>query len=68
MADAMTRRLSKHETACLDAMKNAPWATEALTVDLGVEVLLSKSMMMRADAEKIAQRLFDRYLKSYMGS
>jgi hypothetical protein len=61
-------RLSKHETACLDAMKNAPWETEELTVDLGVEVLLAKSMMMRADAEKIAQRLFDYYLKSYMGA
>jgi hypothetical protein len=44
-----------------------PWETEALTVDLGVEVLLAKSMMMRADAEKIAQRLFDYYLKTYGG-
>jgi hypothetical protein len=64
----MTRRLSKHETACLNAMKNTPWATESLTVDLGVEVLMGVSMMMRSDAEKIAQGLFDRYLKSYMGA
>ncbi len=63
----MTRRLSRHETACLDAMKNAPWNTEALTVDLGVEILMAKSMMIRADAEKIAQGLYDEFLKSYLG-
>jgi hypothetical protein len=64
----MIRRLSKHETVCLNAMKNAPWATEALTVDLGVEALMAVSMIMRPDAEKIAQGLFDYYLKSYMGA
>lgn len=57
-------RLSRHETQCLDAMRNAPWKTEALTVDLGTEVLMAKGMM-RSDAEKLAQSIFDRYLKTY---
>lgn len=57
-------RLSRHETQCLDAMRNAPWKTEALTVDLGTEVLMAKGMMM-SDAEKLAQSIFDRYLKTY---
>jgi len=57
-------RLSRHETQCLDAMRNAPWDTEALTVDLGTEVLMAKGMM-RSDAEKLAQSIFDRYLKTY---
>jgi hypothetical protein len=49
-------------------MRNSPWGSEALVVDLGVEVLMAKSMMMRADAEKIAQRLYNENLKSYLGS
>jgi len=57
-------RLSRHETECLEAMRNAPWKTEALTVDLGTEVLMAKGMM-RSDAEKLAQSIFDRYLKTY---
>ena len=59
-------RLSRHETQCLDAMRNAPWDTEALTVDLGTEVLVAKGMM-RSDAAKVAQGLFDRHLKAYLG-
>jgi len=62
----MTPRLSRTETGCLDAMRNAPWETEALTVDLGAEVLIAKGMG-RKDAEKIAQGLFDEFLKSYLG-
>ena len=57
-------RLSRHETQCLDAMRNAPWDTEALTVDLGTEVLMAKGMM-RSDAAKVASGLFDEYLKTY---
>ena len=60
------RRLSKAETECLDAMRNAPWKTEALTVDLGTEVLIAKGML-RSDAAKLAQGLFDRHLKSFIG-
>lgn len=56
--------LSRHETQCLDAMRNAPWDTEALTVDLGTEVLMAKGML-RSDAAKLAQSIFDRYLKTY---
>ena len=59
-------RLSRHETQCLDAMRNAPWDTEALTVDLGTEVLMAKGML-RSDAEKTAQGIFDRHLKSFLG-
>ena len=62
----MTRRLSKTETECLDAMRNAPWDTEALTVDLGTEVLIAKGMI-RSDAAKLAQGIFDRHLKSFLG-
>lgn len=62
----MTRRLSRMETECLEAMRNAPWKTEALTVDLGAEVLIANGMG-RKDAERIAQGLFDEFLKSYMG-
>lgn len=62
----MTRRLSKAETQCLDAMRNAPWKTEALTVDLGTEVLMAKGML-RSDAAKLAQGIFDRHLKSFLG-
>ena len=62
----MLRRLSKTETECLEAMRNAPWKTEALTVDLGTEVLMAKGMM-RSDAAKVAQGLFDEHLKSYGG-
>ena len=57
-------RLSRHETQCLDAMRNAPWKTEALTVDLGTEVLMAKGML-RSDAAKLAQWIFDRHLKTY---
>lgn len=60
----MLRRLSKAETQCLDAMRNAPWDTEALTVDLGTEVLMVKGMMM-SDAAKVAQGLFDERLKTF---
>ena len=60
------RRLSRMETECLDAMRNAPWKTEALTVDLGTEVLMAKGML-RSDAAKLAQGLFDRHLKSFIG-
>ena len=60
----MLRRLSKTETECLEAMRNAPWKTEALTVDLGTEVLMAKGMM-RSDAAKVAQGLFDERLKTY---
>jgi hypothetical protein len=63
----MTRRMSKHETACLEAMRNAPWATEALTVDLGAEVLIAHGMD-RKDAERAAQRLYDKHLKIYGGA
>lgn len=59
-------RLSRHETQCLDAMRNAPWDTEALTVDLGTEVLMAKGML-RSDAAKVAQGIFDRHLKSFLG-
>ncbi len=59
-------RLSRHETQCLDAMRNAPWDTEALTVDLGTEVLMAKGML-RSDAAKLAQGIFDRHLKSFLG-
>ena len=59
-------RLSRHETQCLDAMRNAPWKTEALTVDLGTEVLIAKGML-RSDAAKLAQGIFDRHLKSFLG-
>lgn len=62
----MQRRLSKHETECLNTMRNAPWDTEALTVDLGTEVLMAKGMM-RSDAAKVAQGIFDRHLKSFLG-
>ena len=62
----MLRRLSKTETECLDAMRNAPWKTEALTVDLGTEVLMDKGML-RSDAAKLAQGIFDRHLKSFLG-
>ena len=60
------RRLSRMETECLDAMRNAPWKTEALTVDLGTEVLMAKGMI-RSDAAKLAQGIFDRHLKSFLG-
>ena len=60
------RRLSRMETECLEAMRNAPWDTEALTVDLGTEVLMAKGML-RSDAAKTAQGLFDRHLKSFIG-
>ena len=60
----MLRRLSKAETECLDAMRNAPWKTEALTVDLGTEVLMAKGMM-RSDSAKVAQGLFDERLKTF---
>lgn len=60
----MQRRLSKAETECLEAMRNAPWKTEALTVDLGTEVLMAKGMM-RSDAAKVAQGLFDERLKTF---
>lgn len=59
-------RLSRHETQCLDAMRNAPWDTEALTVDLGTEALIAKGML-RSDAAKLAQGIFDRHLKSFLG-
>ena len=59
-------RLSRHETQCLDAMRNAPWDTDALTVDLGTEVLMAKGML-RSDAAKLAQGIFDRHLKSFLG-
>lgn len=62
----MLRRLSKAETECLDAMRNAPWKTEALTVDLGTEVLMAKGML-RSDAAKLAQGIFNRHLKSFLG-
>ncbi len=62
----MLRRLSKAETECLDAMRNAPWKTEALTVDLGTEVLMAKGML-RSDAAKLAQGLYSKHLKSYGG-
>ena len=62
----MTRRLSKAETECLEAMRNAPWDTEALTVDLGTEVLMAKGML-RSDAAKVAQGLYSEHLKSYGG-
>ena len=62
----MLRRLSKTETECLDAMRNAPWKTEALTVDLGTEVLMAKGML-RSDAAKLAQGLYSKHLKSYGG-
>ena len=58
------RRLSRMETECLDAMTNAPWKTEALTVDLGTEVLMAKGML-RSDAAKVAQGLFDERLKTF---
>ena len=60
------RRLSRHETQCLDAMRNAPWKTEALTVDLGTEVLMAKGML-RSDAAKLAQGLYSKHLKSSGG-
>ena len=60
------RRLSRMETECLDAMRNAPWKTEALTVDLGTEVLMAKGML-RSDAAKLAQSIFNRHLKSFLG-
>lgn len=60
------RRLSRMETECLDAMRNAPWKTEDLTVDLGTEVLMAKGML-RSVAAKTAQGLFDRHLKSFIG-
>ena len=59
-------RLSRHETQCLDAMRNAPWKTEALTVDLGTEVLMANGML-RSDAAKLAQSIFNRHLKSFLG-
>ena len=59
-------RLSRHETQCLDAMRNAPWKTEALTVDLGTEVLMAKGML-RSDAAQLAQSIFNRHLKSFLG-
>lgn len=62
----MIPRLSSHETQCLDAMRNAPCDTEALTVDLGTEVLMAKGML-RSDAAKLAQGIFDRHLKSFLG-
>ncbi len=62
----MHPRLSRHETQCLDAMRNAPWKTEALTVDLGTEVLMAKGML-RSDAAKLAQSIFNRHLKSFLG-
>lgn len=59
-------RLSRPETECLNTMRNAPWDTEALTVDLGTEVLMAKGML-RSDAAKVAQGIFDRHLKSFLG-
>jgi hypothetical protein len=59
--------LSPNERACIDAMRNTPNHDEASTVDLGANVFMAKGWM-RPDAEKAAQRLFDKYLKSYIGA
>jgi hypothetical protein len=60
-------QLSPHERACLDAMRNSPHHDEASTVDIGANVFMAKGWM-RSDATKAAQRLFDKYLKSYIGA
>jgi hypothetical protein len=62
----MTRRLSRVETSCLEAMRNAPSWSEAATVALGTDVLMATGMM-RSDAAKVASGLFDEYLKTYLG-
>jgi hypothetical protein len=60
------RQLSRTERACVDAMLNSPWREEALTVDLGAEVLMAKGMG-RADAERIARGLYDERIKIHIG-
>jgi hypothetical protein len=53
-----------HERAAYEAMRNAPWETEALTVDLAVEVLVARGVD-RPEAARIAKRVFDRRLKVF---
>jgi hypothetical protein len=62
----MTRQLSRTDRACVDAMLNSPWPEEALTVDLGAEVLMTKGIS-RADAERIARGLYDERIKIHIG-
>ena len=62
----MTRQLSRTERACVDAMLNSPWPEEALTVDLGAEVLMAKGMG-RADADFVARGLYDERIKIHIG-
>jgi hypothetical protein len=47
-------------------MTNSPWPEEALTVDLGAEVLMTKGIS-RADAERIARGLYDERIKIHIG-
>ena len=61
------RRLSRMETQCLDAMRNAPHSDEPATVAIGTDILMAKGMM-RSDAAKVAQGLFQEFLKSYGGA
>lgn len=60
----MTRRLSRVETSCLEAMRNAPSWSETAIVALGTDVLMATGMM-RSDAAKVAQGMFDERLKIY---
>ena len=60
----MTRRLSRVERSCLDAMLNAPRKDDATTVAAGTEVLVANGML-RSDAAKVAQGLYDECLKIY---
>jgi hypothetical protein len=57
-------RETPHERAAYEAMCNAPWRTEALTVDLAVEVLVARGLD-RPEAVKTAQRVYDRRIKVY---
>jgi hypothetical protein len=60
------RQLSRTERACVDAMLNSPWPDEALTVDLGAEVMMAKGLS-RADADRIARGLYDDRIKIHIG-
>lgn len=60
------RRLSRAETECLNAMRNAPHRDEPATVAIGADVLMARGMM-RSDAAKVAQGLFNETLKPYLG-
>jgi hypothetical protein len=57
-------QLSPNERACVDAMFNTPNHDEASRVDIGANVFMAKGWM-RPDAEKAAQKLFNKHCKVY---